>query len=203
MALGLATIATIAVVALYGSAPSPTPVPGPRAPTTVQIAGLTSALAKDWGPARAADQLWMNNCYGGLKSLGGGDCASALRRQVTALQSLAYDVRAQRLAGAKLASIVDGRFLRSVTAAVAVKKTALARMRFLRSVHAALMANKTAVAQGRFLRRIAAAWAAKEIALRLAPSAHQDADPLICIQPVGAAIQRAMGNLSYPHQCRA
>jgi hypothetical protein len=186
MMLGLATIATIAVVALYGSAPSPTPVPGLRAPTTAQVAGLTSALAKDWGRVRAADVLWMSTCYEGLPGI--GRCDHALGRQIAALQRLADDVRAQRLAGTTLAPIVDGRFLRSIEAALAAKHMALARGRVLRSIEAAL--------------------AAKHTALAVAPmSAHQDTDPLICIQPVGAAIQRAMGKsagshtlfLSYPH----
>src|SRR5690349_12466389 len=85
VALGLATVATIVVMALYGSGRSPVsePTRALRVSTQADVAGLTSALAKDWGRARAADAAWINACYGGA-----GDCPGALRRQVTALQRL-------------------------------------------------------------------------------------------------------------------
>jgi hypothetical protein len=191
MALGLATVTTILVVALYGSAPSPGsgPAPALRAATKPQIDGLTSVLAKDWGRARAADKLWINNCQ--LRASVDG-CVDALSRQIAALQRLREDVSAQRLAGTQLAPIVDGRFLRGVAAALAAKKTVLTLLTAGQFPYGRLPLSS------RPLRP-------------LTPGQYeyfhrQDTDPLVCIEPVGTAIQRAMGTsashplfLSYPH----
>jgi hypothetical protein len=188
MALGLATIATIAVVTLYGYAPSPAsrPAQALRAASKPQIAELASVLATDWGRVRAADDLWMNTCFAGVSTSMGG-CAHALRRQIAVFQRLRDDVRAQRLAGTQLAPIVDGRFLRSVDAALATKMTAL-------RVEASVVY---------FARHHLRPPQALVQFVGLQP---HNPDPLVCIEPVGAAIQRAMGRstrhplfLSYPH----
>jgi hypothetical protein len=188
LALGIATIATIAVVALYGYAPSPTSRPdlALRAATKPQIAGLTSVLAKDWGRVRAADSMWVDSCYHEPYPIDA--CAQALRRQFTALQRLRDDVRAQNLVGTQFAPIVDGRFLHSIGAALAAKKTAL-------SLLPPPPERPTFKAQ-------APPWTPGQ----LVDFYRHDADPLVCIEPVGAAIKGAMGMsaghplfLSYPH----
>lgn len=165
-AIGLVTVALVVAAFLYGSAqpPASSPAPALRAATEAQVAGLTGVLARDWGRARAADHAWFAGCYdAGTGETGPFACASALHRQITALQQLQRDVSAQRLAGTQLGAIVDGHFLHSVKAVLTVKTAALALL-------TASPGRSTPVD---FMR--------------------QNIDPVLCIEPVDAAIQEATG----------
>jgi hypothetical protein len=168
LAIGLVTVALVGAAFLYGSAPTsgPRPTPALRAATHAQVAGLTSVLAKDWSRVRSADHAWFASCYdAGTAVTGPAACAGALHRQVTALQRLQRDVGAQRLAGTQLGAVVDGHFLRSVTAALTIKRNALALLA------ASPPARSTPTD---FLR--------------------QNVDPVLCIEPVDVAIQKASGS---------
>jgi hypothetical protein len=182
MALGLATVATIVVVALYGSIRSPGsgPAPALRAVTSADVARVTSVLAKDWTRARAADAAWINSCY----AYGPGDCTDAVRRQVIALQRVLGDVSSQRVAGTQLAPILDGRFRQSVAAALAMKKTELALLTNGQFADGRLPVATHPLTPGQIT--------------EFNRTVH-DTDPVICIQPVGAALQNATGTSTAHH----
>jgi len=183
LAIGFVTIALVLAAVVYGSAPSSgsRPAPAPRTATQAQIAGLTSVLARDWGRARAADHAWFAKCYD--SSIGYG-CASALHRQVTALQRLQRDISAQRLAGTQLGAIADGHFLHSVAAALAIKETALA---LLPMGHAFPDGRSTAQTP------LVSTVLKPPTLIQINSFLRHNIDPVVCIEPVAAAIQKALG----------
>ena len=177
LAIGLVTMALVLATVLYGSAPPPgsTPAPALRPATDAQITGLTSVLARDWSRARAADHTWFAGCYD-PGAVSPSACLSALHRQVAALQQLQRDISAQRLAGTQLGPIVDGRFLHSVAAVLAVKRTALASL-------------TSRQVPGYEAERVGARAGPAQMALFL----RSDVDPVLCIEPVSAALEKATG----------
>ena len=125
-AIALAMLAIFIAALLSGATPGPRQASSPatlRPPTRAELARLTGTLGRDWSPARNAQVAWIDLCYQQRTSL--QSCAGALRRQVGVLQRLLEDVSTQRLAGSHLAIVVGTRFLPSIAAALAAKRTAL------------------------------------------------------------------------------
>jgi hypothetical protein len=125
-AIALATLAIFIVALLSEATPGPRQGKSPatlRQPTQAELDGLAGTLVRDWGRARKAEVVWTDLCYEQRTSL--QSCAGALRRQVVVLQRLLVNVGAQRLAGSQLATIVDTRFVPSIAAALAAKRSAL------------------------------------------------------------------------------
>jgi hypothetical protein len=153
-------------------------------------------LAKDWGRARAADHAWFAGCYDYGSSGSTSACRSALHRQISALQRLQRDVSAQHLAGTQLGAIVDGRFLHGVAAALVAKKLALGDLTTRQFPEYA--AQRLNISQGPVFVKIG------HIGPPLTPVRtpsfqRHDFDPVVCIEPVGAAIQNATGqSASHP-----
>lgn len=126
-AAALVTLAGFLAAMLYVSSRAPGPTHAPattlQASSPAEVAGLTGALAADWGRARHADLMWIDLCYEQRTSL--PSCAGALRKQIAALQPLLLDIGAQHLGGSRLAAVVDTRFLPSIAAALKAKRVAL------------------------------------------------------------------------------
>lgn len=181
-----AIVGAILTVTAYGylSPPSPSPPPASpslRPPSARQLVGLSTALAADWSQVREADTLWHDACYYGGRP--GGRCRRALHVTIGALQRLLDDVSAQPLGGTTLAPVVDARFLPSVGANLAAKRAAARDL-----------------THGPVPQDVTKGWAARFL--------YDDRDPVICIQPVNAALQLGLGQnapssfLSYPASTR-